>query len=274
MAKSTKEVIFDSNLQIEAYQFTGLVQKFPNHFHEYFVIGLIETGRRSLRVNHREYKIGPGDMLTFNPMDNHACEQTDSGSMSYCCINISPEVMAGIVGEVWGQGSPVHFHQPVQYRTGLASIYGELHSSIMNGTNSLKKEELFLLFMQQLLTEYTQTPDRCIYPPMKKEIEDVCIYLEQHYSEQITLDMLGQIAGLNKYTLIRTFTRLKGITPYRYLETIRISKAKLLLEQGVKPAEAAQQTGFSDQSHFTTYFNKFIGLAPGQYQSIFDEDIK
>ena len=50
-----------------------------------------------------------------------------------------------------------------------------------------------------------------------------------------------------------------------------IGKAKKLLEQGVPPIEAAMQTGFSDQSHFTNYFNRFIGLAPGLYHDIFFE---
>lgn len=35
--------------------------------------------------------------------------------------------------------------------------------------------------------------------------------------------------------------------------------------------EAAIRTGFSDQSHFTNYFNQFIGLAPGTYREIFSE---
>ena len=67
------------------------------------------------------------------------------------------------------------------------------------------------------------------------------------------------------------FTKSKGVTPYSYLENIRIGKAKKLLEQGVPPIEAAMQTGFSDQSHFTNYFNRFIGLAPGLYRDIFLE---
>ena len=54
-----------------------------------------------------------------------------------------------------------------------------------------------------------------------------------------------------------------------YLENIRISEAKKLLGQGVPPLETALRTGFSDQSHFTNYFRRFIGLAPGVYREIF-----
>ncbi|MFR3920716.1 MAG: helix-turn-helix domain-containing protein [Dysosmobacter welbionis] len=46
----------------------------------------------------------------------------------------------------------------------------------------------------------------------------------------------------------------QGVTPYRYLMAVRISEARRLLERGVSSAEAAVETGFSDQSHFTNYF--------------------
>jgi len=55
------------------------------------------------------------------------------------------------------------------------------------------------------------------------------------------------------------------------LETIRIDKAKKMLEQGLPPMEAALQTGFVDQSHFSNFFKKFIGLTPKQYMKIFME---
>jgi AraC-like DNA-binding protein len=70
---------------------------------------------------------------------------------------------------------------------------------------------------------------------------------------------------------LRSFTRQKGISPYSYLETIRIGKAKKLLEQGIPPIEVALQTGFTDQSHFSNFFKKFIGLTPKQYMNIFKE---
>ena len=98
--------------------------------------------------------------------------------------------------------------------------------------------------------------------------------MEKHFTERIYLDQLCHHTGLSKSTLLRAFTKSKGITPYRYLETIRINKAKTLLENGVQPIEAAIQTGFSDQSHFTNYFNRFIGLSPGVYRNIFSDKNK
>ena len=78
---------------------------------------------------------------------------------------------------------------------------------------------------------------------------------------------------MGRYRLIREFTRQRGITPYRYLEAARISAAKGLLEGGMEPIDAAAETGFSDQSHFTNAFKAQIGLTPKQYQRIFEENV-
>ena len=46
MKKQTRTAVYDDELRIEAYRFEGIVQPFPNHFHEYYVIGFIEDGHR------------------------------------------------------------------------------------------------------------------------------------------------------------------------------------------------------------------------------------
>lgn len=91
------------------------------------------------------------------------------------------------------------------------------------------------------------------------------------FMENISLEDLCRLTGLSKYYLLRSFTKQKGISPYSYLETIRIDKAKKLLEQGILPIDAALQTGFTDQSHFSNFFKKFIGLTPKQYMNIFKD---
>lgn len=89
--------------------------------------------------------------------------------------------------------------------------------------------------------------------------------------KSITLNDLSDLTGISKYYLLRSFTKQKGISPYCYLETIRIGNAKKLLEQQIAPIDVALQTGFTDQSHFTNFFKKLIGLTPKQYMNIFTE---
>ena len=52
-----RQICYDHTLQIEAYQLKGIVQKFPNHFHECYVIGYVERGSRHLKCNQQEYAL-------------------------------------------------------------------------------------------------------------------------------------------------------------------------------------------------------------------------
>ena len=68
MKKEVRTVVYDDELNIEAYRFEGVVQPFPNHFHEnYYVIGIIENGTRLLVCKNTEYTVARGDILIFNP---------------------------------------------------------------------------------------------------------------------------------------------------------------------------------------------------------------
>ncbi len=71
MDAEKRTVRFDSGLNIEAYHFEGIMQKFPNHFHEHYVIGFVESGRRFLTCKNRDYTIDAGDLLLINPLDAH-----------------------------------------------------------------------------------------------------------------------------------------------------------------------------------------------------------
>lgn len=271
MNQEERTVCYDKELGIEAYCFKGIMQKFPNHFHEHYVIGFIESGSRHLSCKNKEYTVKPGDLIMFNPRDNHTCEQIDKEPLDYRCINIKEDVMVEVVMEITGNAYLPQFAETVGFHSEFVNLLNELHQAIMEGQQEFKKEETFLFLLEQLLAEYTKTDISEDDTEVNLEINLVCEYIENHYKEHLTLDGLSKIAIRNKYSLLRTFTRIKGITPYRYLETIRINEAKKLLEDGIEPIDVAMRTGFADQSHLTNYFKEFIGLTPKQYQKIFIE---
>ncbi|PIH56985.1 AraC family transcriptional regulator [Paenibacillus sp. LK1] len=273
MTREVRTVVFDTDLQLEAYQFEGIMQKFPNHFHDYYVIGFIEQGKRHLVCNNEEYMLNTGDMIIFNPHDPHACEQVDGRTLDYRCINIQPEVMRQYVQEITGQDYLPRFTSPVFYQSEHVTSLYELHQMILEEQADFHKEELLLFLLEQLMREYADAEPPISTQDVTIEISRVCEYIETHYMESITLNQLVELTGLSKYHLLRLYTRQKGISPYRYLETIRINQAKRLLEQGQLPIEVAAQTGFSDQSHFTNFFKKLIGLTPKQYRRIFNHEV-
>ncbi len=271
MKQEMRIVKYDPELKVEAYHFQGIMQKFPNHFHEYYVIGFIEKGQRFLSCKNKEYTIEPGDLLIFNPRDNHICEQIDGKTLDYPCINIQPEIMSKAVLEIKGEEYLPYFTSQVVFHSELVTILRELHQMLMEEEKDFRKEELFFFLLEQLIEEYTEQAATTATAEQSAEARAICEFLEKHYMETITLADLGNLTGLSKYYLLRSFTKQKGISPYSYLETIRIDKAKKMLERGMLPIDVALQTGFTDQSHFSNFFKKFIGLTPKQYMSIFKD---
>lgn len=269
MKKEIRTVVYDEELRIEACWFQGIVQNFPNHFHEHYVIGFMEAGERFLSCKNKEYVLKKGDIVLFNPGDNHACSQVGDRGLDYRFFNISKEIMLDLAEEITKTRVLPGFSRNVVCDDDDAACYlYPLHQMIMSGSTEFGKEEDLLLLISHLIQNYGQPFESCI-PECSDEIDKACAFMDQHYPERIYLDQICRQAGLSKSTLLRAFTKTKGVTPYRYLEAIRINEAKKLLEQGVTPVEAAMQTGFSDQSHFTNYFSSFIGLAPGVYREIF-----
>ena len=271
MAKETRTVCFDADLKIEAYRFFGIMQKFPNHFHDFYVIGCIEKGKRYMQCKNQEYIVHTGDVVVFNPKDVHTCEPYDSGAMDYRSIHIPPETMEKTVLEITGKAYLPRFSKAMLPGSELAAPILELYDRVAAETKDFKKEELFLLLIGQLIAEY-DAPVSFMDADQDFGFDAVCKYLEEHYTAPVTLDEISSLAGLSKYHFLRCFTRQKGITPYSYLEAVRIGKAKTLLEKGTPPIETALLTGFHDQSHFTNFFKKLIGVTPKQYMRIFTKE--
>ena len=273
MKKEIRTVVYDEELRLEAYRFEGIAKSFPNHFHEHYVIGFVEKGQRILSCRNKDYSIECGNIVLFNPGDNHACVQSDEGTFDYRGFSISKSIMLDLAEEVTGKRELPGFSKNVLYDDEVTCYLRPLHEMMMSGTSDFGKEENLLFLISILIQKYGQPFEDCV-PECLQEVERASEFIEQHFSERIYLNQICRYSGLSKSALLRAFTKSKGITPYRYLETIRINKAKQLLEKGILPIDAAIQTGFSDQSHFTNYFSSFIGLAPGVYREIFSEKNK
>ena len=274
MGYEKRQIYLDKELDIEAYWFYGIMQKFPNHFHEYYVIGFVEEGQRRLLCKNKDYTINPQDLVILNPFDSHTCMQINNEALDWRCINIKKEVIQKATEEIYGEKYLPSFSKTVLSDIEILMLLKELHTMIVLGTgNSKTRKEKFYKIIKKLYDEYNgQILEEEVIPA--EEIKYLCRYMKNNYRQKLTLDELSKITGQNKFTLLRNFNKVHGLTPYQYLETIRIEKARTYLEEGYTPAEVALNTGFSDQSHFTRFFKSFIGFTPKQYQKLFKENIE
>ena len=83
----------DDELGIEAYVYNGNAKCIPNHFHRYYEIGFIEIGNRLITCQSVQYKASSGDIVIFNPADNHSCQAQEDEYLDYRCIHIPPSLL-------------------------------------------------------------------------------------------------------------------------------------------------------------------------------------
>lgn len=260
------QVYYDPVLGTEGISFHGIMQPFPNHFHDHYVIGCIEAGGRRMTSGNREYTLIPGDLVLFGPGDTHACEALDGKRFTYHCLNLKPETVRRAYRAVSDAPCAPCFAGPHIRDKALSRTLASLALAVSSGQGT--ETDLFS-FLESVLARYCAVPQEDGPGTHRTAVEAACAWMRLHSAGAVTLDGLGCAVGMNKFTLLRAFVKLKGITPYRYLETIRIGAARDLLEQGAEPVRAALQAGFADQSHFTRHFKRTTGLTPAQYRKIF-----
>lgn len=98
-------------------------------------------------------------------------------------------------------------------------------------------------------------------------IERAAALIRARYAEALTLPQIMEGAPVSRGWFMRLFRRYMGTTPYNYLLTTRITRAKELLvmtDQSV--AEIAAQVGFPDANNFSTRFTAVVGQSPLQYR--------
>ena len=96
-------------------------------------------------------------------------------------------------------------------------------------------------------------------------VDAVLHYINEHYSEALTLDQLAEKFFISKYHLLRKFDAQVGTTVHRYILQKRLLNAKQLLAGGVPPNEVCQYCGFGDYANFYRAFRAEYNQTPRQY---------
>ena len=98
---------------------------------------------------------------------------------------------------------------------------------------------------------------------LKKALDEI----HGNFKNKFELEKLASLANMSASSLERNFKKYFHMTPFQYIQKIRIDKACIMLQNLDKDiVEVAFDTGFCDQSHFTKVFRVQMGMTPHQYR--------
>ncbi|WP_205626525.1 helix-turn-helix transcriptional regulator [Ruegeria profundi] len=100
-------------------------------------------------------------------------------------------------------------------------------------------------------------------------LRDINDYVDATCAQQVDLDALSRLTSLKHSSISQAFKNTVGQTPYQYILTRRIARARFLVETSKLPLrEVAERCGFVSQSHLTTTFRDKVGLTPASLREI------
>ena len=115
---------------------------------------------------------------------------------------------------------------------------------------------------------YTCTSERStVFQKEQQSVKRVVEYIDTHFDQPVSLQMLAECAGYSSAHLCRKFKSLCGVSPMQYLNHIRCENAsRMLCDSGLSVTEACFTAGFNDPNYFSKVFKKIYGKSPRAFK--------
>ena len=255
----------------------GCPYQCPVHWHDEFEIIYVKEGIVSLTINDESYVAKKNSIHLINPRELHLMGSSDP-SVSYYAILFPLEFISFQTMDDLEN----HYMQPL--RSGQKRIINELRDpKLLQGLypildelvslhpykDSANRYKCRLLLLQAFFLIASQ-PDT-IFPSVTKSQAttqmEILTYILMHYTENITLANLSKEFHLSEKYISRYFKEHFQLGFTQYLNHLRLSHARKLLETTALPVtEVALQSGYENVSYFIRLFKKNTGKAPLQYR--------
>lgn len=251
--------IFSSLLECDTIHYKP--HRFPWHLHPgYYSFSLVVDGWADLVFHDQVMQVKAGDVILIPACAPHQTVVEDFFT------NIIVRVSTTLTDQVFA------------YSTASTLIRQTYASDIfLNWYQQLRQErppalqlqliKAFIADMCDLREEEGGAESQIL-----GQVDRARAYLHQHYGDPIQLQQLSEVALMSPSHFQRQFRQAFGISPIRYLQSLRIDHAKGLIKQNRSMTTVAHETGFYDQSHFNKYFKLLTGMAPTRYQAIIQND--
>lgn len=233
-----------------------------NDYYQWFFCvkgsGTLEIkGQRQLITPGMGFLIVPGEAYSYSGLTQEWIVHIFSFSGSLC-----PDLLQSL-----------HMHVSGAYEFSDVEIFEKhiQHIISINSENRGERSRLYSAAAYDFLLHISQSTTRILEHTVQTEnplITQIISYLEDNYSQCISLDDLAKHVYLSKEYLCAQFKLLMGETIMDYLMRVRIGRSKFMLIHYPEytAAQVGKKCGFQSPSYFGKIFKQETGMTPNMYR--------
>ena len=272
-----RQTMIRRDFEIYRYRYMDEVEL---HHHDFYEIYMLLRGSVSYTVENRIFHMRAGDLMLISPLELHQARiATDADAYERIVLWIARPYLEGL--STPRTSLTRCFDTTVPGHTNLLRLPGATGAPLRTTVDKLRSlhmqesygsDLLAVCSLVELMVAINQSAaDRSMQSALSADmasdrvVDGVLSYINEHYSEALTLDQLSEKFFISKYHLLRKFDAQVGTTVHRYILQKRLLNAKQLLAGGVPPNEVCQYCGFGDYANFYRAFRAEYNQTPRQY---------
>ncbi len=220
----------------------------------------------------RQVTLTPGEGWFVPAGESFSLRVRSARPHAYVRMSIDPLYFERLVSWREHSATPVALRRAygiggAQVRHLLAALAAEAGAGTPTGlafVDTLATALALQIVQQAGVTEHHVEPARGgLAPRVRRRVLEL---MDAQFDRQLTLDVLAREAGLSLTHFARAFKESVGRAPHQHLMTLRLERARRLLEApDAALSDVAVRAGFADQSHFTRLFKRQFGVTPGAF---------
>lgn len=249
---------------------------FERHAHDCFVIGATTHGVQRFRCKGSQYDSLVGDLVLFNPDDDHDGRPGTAAGFRYTSWYVSNEFVADGAMPDHAPARSRYFSRPHVSDRQMAGRFIALSASLGAASTQLRMESLRTqslthAFLGALLGRHGERPQSGVAAARNAgavALARVRDYIRTCYADDLTVSDLAGAGGLSRAHLTRAFSAAYHMPPHVYLNAVRILQAQARIGRGMPLTMVALECGFADQSHLTRRFKGAVGVTPSAWRKM------
>ncbi|MCX5364054.1 AraC family transcriptional regulator [Streptomyces sp. NBC_00124] len=234
------------------------------HAHDEFTVGVCVDGTEVIDYRGGHIRTGPGSIVVLAPGEVHTGGPGNAtDGYAYRALYAQTSLLTeGTLG-----GVP-HFREPLIDDPELASAILLTHAELGARPDPLETESRLPWLLTALARRHSTARATTDTIP---GADRIALLVRDRLADELldppSLAVLAAELGLSRYQLLRAFRTTMGLPPYAWLAQYRVTRARRLLDTGLRPAEVASLVGFADQAHLTRWFRRVLGVTPAAYRN-------